>query len=362
MADTDEQLAAGAFNPDDREPMPDPDLEKQRADLEDAAPALADVLPRALAMMERRAGGRDEPAPVPWPTVAAALGGGLWRGLHMLVGNPGSGKSQLALQAALHAAEQGVPVLYVGLELDREAVAMRLVGLKIKKRWSGLALGERPELLGKVRSVAADLADLPLRLEAAGPNGWKASDLHSRTVAMLDRYAAELNTEPTRPALVVVDFLQIMAGDAQDLRQRIQGAVYAGRALAQQHNVAVLMVSSTARENYRTLDNVPPTYTNAGEPPKWWKTLGDGSPGRLIGLGKESGEVEYAADNVLVLGRDRGAGLVDREWSTIWLALAKQRARPNTDAARKGWVKLLFNGGRFKEVDPGAPMKDGPGA
>src|SRR5207245_3327842 len=76
--------------------------------------ALGSVLDDALERMERRARGDERPIPLPWSNVSAALGGGLWGGtLVTLVGDTGTGKTQWALQAAIHAAEAGVPACYV---------------------------------------------------------------------------------------------------------------------------------------------------------------------------------------------------------------------------------------------------------
>src|SRR5687768_6402371 len=72
------------------------------------------ILDEALDRMERRAVGDERPIPLPWSNVAAALGGGLWGAtLVTLSGDTGSGKTQFALQLAVHAAEHAVPVCYI---------------------------------------------------------------------------------------------------------------------------------------------------------------------------------------------------------------------------------------------------------
>jgi len=119
-----------------------------RAAIDDLdAPGLEDLrlgafVDEAVERMTARADGRERPVPLPWSNVASALGGGLWPGLSVLVGNTRAGKTQFALQAALHAAEQGVPTVYIGLELGRVDLVARLVGLRSQRRWSSLYLGE----------------------------------------------------------------------------------------------------------------------------------------------------------------------------------------------------------------------------
>jgi replicative DNA helicase len=306
------------------------------------APLLGSFLGDAVAAMERRATGAEKPLPIPHlPSVAEALCGGLWPGMHVLVGNTGSGKSQFALQLSYEAAKQGAPVLYIGLELGRTDLAARMLGLASGKRWSRLYLGED---LGELREIAAthgpELERLPWRLEVAPPYGWSYRELEPRVRALVEHYG-----ESQYPPLVVLDFAQLVASPKDEpteaVRERIQKAAYAGRAVARECGAAVLMVSSTARANYGKLWGAVDTGSNgkpqSGAKPAW------GAPAYLVvGMGKESGEVEYSADSVLVLAsepRKDGA-----PFTRVHLAVAKQRFGPST------WVHgLRFDGGRFKE-------------
>ena len=280
-----------------------------------------------------RCAGREKPIPTPWPDVDGLIGGGWWPGLSMLVGGTGAGKSQFAIQAALHAAEAGTPVLYVGLELDRLGIACRLVGLRAGVQWSDLYLG-KPDctLLGpegnttpsetEVAKHRTALEALPFYFEPGDIGGWTPDKLVGMCEAMRAKH-------PDGPMLVVVDFLQIMGGE-KDLRERIGQAAYTGRAMAREHGASVVMVSSTARGNYKTL-----TGTEKESP-----ALGQGSPTRLVGLGKESGEIEFAADYVLVLAVEE-KDPEQRQWP-VYLAAAKVRA------GLTGWAKLTFNGTQFE--------------
>ena len=301
-----------------------------------------------LARLHARAQGKETPIRLPWPGVNRELGGGIWPGCYVLVGNTGSGKSQWALQLALHAALDGVPVLYVGLELGRLDLVARLVGLVSGRKWSRLYLGSRAEL-GAVEAEHAEklgeLSRAPFHLVTASSHGWDYRQLDAAALGMRSLYPEDRPGD--RPLLIVLDFLQLVSSPAdarEDLRERIGRAAYAGRSVAREHGAAVLLLSSTAREHYNTL---------AGEPPKRGKgpatptpsPLGKGNPARLVGLGKESGDVEYAADGALVLAAEPwGADEPPAEGTTCWLAVAKIRARPE-DAT--GWAELRFDGGQF---------------
>jgi len=336
---------------DDTEPMPDPDAEaaaKAKAERLEALKAtrVGAFMDAAFDRMMSRAGGRERPIPTPWPSVNTALGGGLWPGLFILVGNTGSGKSQWALQVAVDAARQGTPVLYIGLELGKVDLVARLAGLVTGRRWSRLFLGngeDAPAELSQVRKMDAvrELAAMPFHLEMGPPMGWSYDWLAASMATMRELYP-ELNGPGSRPILVVLDFLQIVSspeGAREDLRERIGRAAYAGRAVAREYDAAVLLVSSTSREHYATLEGRE--VKKEGRVVSGPKN-GTGNAARLVGLGKESGEVEYAADAVLVLAREEYAPTTG---SLCWLAVAKGRA------VTPGWTPMKFDGGRWTERD-----------
>jgi len=327
-------------------------------DAVEVPPPVGDLLDDAFDRMERRARKEELPVPLPWAKAETALGGGLWPGLHVLVGNTGSGKSQWALQAGLYAAEAGVPTLYVGLELGRTDLVARLVGLKAGRKWSRLWLGEDyHEVVQMKKDHAAALKDLPFHLEVGGPYGWSYGDLEPLASAFRKRYVKHLTDDAgktTRPFLLVLDYLQVVAGPKgmnEDLRHRIQHAAYAGRAVARDMDAAVLLVSSTAREHYLTLQGQ--MRDRNGKPKDSKDKPGKGPPARFVGLGKESGEIEYSADTVLALASEpwpkdddgKPSQEPPQEGTHVWLAVAKVRA------GQPSWVELRFDGGRFDIPD-----------
>jgi replicative DNA helicase len=96
---------------------------------------------------------------------------------------------------------------------------------------------------------------------------------------------------------------------------------YVARTIARDLGAAVLVLSSTARANYAELVNDPTK-----------------DPGDLVGLGKESGEIEYAADGVVVLARG------DKPGARV-LVVSKNRHGP------LGRVALRWSGTAFAEGD-----------
>lgn len=369
--DENDQLRMGALpgEPDaDAVPMLDPaeverlkEADAERTALRESMEAarVGRFLDEALIRMEARASGAERPIALPWRSLNDALSGGLWPGLHVLVGNTGSGKSQLALHAAVEAARNGVPVLYVGLELGKVDLVARLLGLLTRRKWSRLYLGaggvsEFADIRDRHGPELAELARMPFHLEVCPPMGWSYEELYRKTRALRALYpeATDAQGRPiagSRPLFVVLDFLQIVGSPPEareDLRERIGRAAYAGRAVARELDAAVILVSSTSRDNYSKVDG---DKEGAKGP-----ALGEGNPARFVGLGKESGEVEYAADSVMVLCRDPEPAVLEGgdSWTRMWLAIAKARARGESPEAQKGWVELRFNGGRFEAPRP----------
>jgi replicative DNA helicase len=323
---------------------PDPEAERRvRArDLATLAPPLSAALDHALALMARRASGDERPIPMPWPAVAEGLGGGLWPGMHVVTGATATGKTAFALQVALNAARAGSPVLYIALELDRAQLAARLLSLVLGDRdarpvmWSDLYLGRDQAALTRAMAVAPELERLPFRIEEGPPGGWCASDLGERIQALREAYPAA----PAAP-LVVLDFLQLVGptdpnGRREELRERIGAAAYAGREAARRHGAAVLLLSSVSRESGKKLWDM----ATGGK-------LGEADPAELTGLGKESGDIEFAADTVLALAREPAADDAPKGPTKMHLALAKVRA----GAPR--WCRLTFNGSWFSEQPRG---------
>lgn len=292
-----------------------------------AAPAVSADLEHLFETSLARANGTDTPLKTPWPLTNERLGGGgFWPGMYVLVGNTGAGKSQWAVQYAVHAARTGIPVLYLALELSRRDLAARVVGAVTGAPWSRLLLGRmtEPELHEVFGRAEPLIRRMPLHSECGVPYGYGVETLVQRAWAL-------------RPKLIVLDYLQVCGGRAgEEPRVTVGKVSYAARALARDLDAVVLVLSSTARTNYETL------VCNH-----------DTDPASLVGLGKESGEIEYAADGVLVLARDRSLGDV-RARSLI---VAKNRY------GELGRVGLHWNGTAFRELEepqntPVPPLED----
>lgn len=340
------------------EPMLHPEEKAAAAAFREHAHPLSEMIDGAFDLMSRRAEGKANPIPTPWDEVNEALGGGFWPGFHVLTGGTGAGKSQWALQVAWTAAKQGTPVLYLGLELGKEDLVARLAGLALADSegsappWSKLYLGKDRAALKRAEKALRKFQGAPFFLEFGPPGGWSASELDRRVRAL--RLEFPEKEKGSSPLLVVLDYLQIIGAEEdpqepgrrlrQELRERIGRAAYEARHVAREYGAVVLALSSISRDYARMLANERKVAAGEAEI-SGVEGLGAGDPGRFVGLGKESGEIEFAADSVLALARGRNLG--DR--SEAYLAIAKLRARP--DEYGNGWRVLHFNGGFFFPED-----------
>jgi replicative DNA helicase len=298
-----------------------------RAELDAAAPRLSWFEGEALAQMQLRAEGKLRPVQTPWKGLNTQLGGGLWPGMHVLSGTTGSGKTQMALQLAGFAAAAGVPTLYVALELNRPELLARLISAAFAESgrrvsWSDLYQGRNPGALAEAkRDVIPMLRGLPLHVEEGAAGQWQAATLEDRFKGISDYYG--------KAPLIVLDYLQIVGpeSDRQDLRMCIRSAALRARNVARR-GATVLLLSSVSRENAKLLVPGDDQIRPGGE---------RSDPSMLVGLGKESGEIEFTADTVLALSREE----FDPAGTPMHLAIAKQRA------GRPGWVSFRFDGSGF---------------
>lgn len=168
---------------------------------------------------------------------------GGWRaGLHLLAGEPGSGKTAFALSNAAVAAQAGFPVLYLSFDLQSEYLVMKMLcqqaGLNSREMMDGVlepnaltaAMEAHEEAFSRINVVEAD-PELPHEQAEGLAREMIATSEHGRI-------------------LVIVDYLQIWAAGSRqfsEFRHEIAKLMTAMRRLALSLDSPVLAISSQNR-------------------------------------------------------------------------------------------------------------------
>lgn len=277
-----------------------------------------------LLTLDRIQRGLIKATPTPLGALNRALDGGLWPEPYFLVSNPGLGKTQLALQLLLHAAQNDTPGVYIGLEIPRHQAVTRLLALLAGVEWSTVFRGRSKAQLQEVKFVAPQLAALPIHFAEVEWEQWSYEYIADTAKEMVAAY-------PNKRILLVLDFLQIVGGASpdQDIRSKVRAAAYAAARVCANLNAICFVISATARDKYALCDE------RVRKPKERLPEVGEGSPVWLQGIGKESGEIEFAAANQLAITYSEEKG-----W---YIAIAKARA------GRQTWVPTDFDGLRFSD-------------
>ena len=206
---------------------------------------------------------------------------GLTEGVVVLAGAPSCGKTTLAKQIADHVAEvEKVPVLFYSFEQSAEE-------LRIKSLARLSSVDSRAIWKGRTSSWPWSKVEGADEAYRRGPGPYltiieadRGDTIDAiRAAALMAKHRAG-----DKPVLLVLDYLQIIPagkGAPDALRERIDANLSELRRLSRDIKSPVLVVSSQNREGYKK--NEKPT---------------------LAAL-KESGGIEYSADVVICLWRDK---------------------------------------------------------
>lgn len=208
------------------------------SEVDDTVPTMASLIDSILEDVETGEGAR--PIPTPWSNLNAVLKGGVAPGeLVVLASRPGMGKTALAGCWAVEVARNVGPVLFVSCEVKDKTLGSRMMARegRIDNRAFREGLGHSQSLLPKMRKAADALRDLPLQIVD--------SSCRVVTPATVRKLARKIN-----PALVVVDYLQLMYPDARhDSREReVADMSRAMKRLSVELYCPVLLLSQLSRK------------------------------------------------------------------------------------------------------------------
>lgn len=235
------------------------------------------------------------------PGLDAKLGGGIsTRQATIVMAPPADGKSALAVSVSIFV-QAVIPVLYASTELETHELRARIAAPRLGVAW-------RDIVDGKVDAARVAESLRGLRIHLLGcerlPMGETAlQSIHDETVRITSLYGVA--------PMVVIDYLQDLARgvDERGVRSKIGGLATICRAMSQQLDCVMLVISSVSRSYYG--------MKRASE----LRQAEDATA--YLAAAKESGDVDYAAAAVVfldVVGAEQGAG-----FRCARLAVAKSR-------------------------------------
>jgi len=166
-----------------------------------------------------------------FPSVDNALGGGFRRGdLVVLGGEVASGKSALALAAAVRASDAGAKTRFLSGEMDLPRAAERALAIEARVRIDDLRRGSLDD------TARANLEAAARRLEPRFPS---FSTIDAGGVPALEQDEQRLSSID----LLVVDPLESLATGARPLDEELAAAVRSLKRLATERDVCVFTTS-----------------------------------------------------------------------------------------------------------------------
>jgi len=198
--------------------------------------------------------------PTMWPSWNKACrmyggGVGLARGWHVVVaGGAGVGKSLVALNLTAAALLGGHNVGWLSLEMSREQLLLRLLGITTGQRLSQIEPGHQFDA-ALFSSAAAQFVE---RTQMAGASLWMA-ERPSRDLLEVDRLMRDAVTAGCR--LIVLDYLQLVSVNGVPKMDEAMRQVSATvQSLAYRHNVNTLALSQFNRSTTGNQDAKPTIF------------------------------------------------------------------------------------------------------
>lgn len=214
---------------------------------------MADALVKLREQFDREVFGAERIMSLPWGKLTLALGDGLRPGtLTLLVGEPGSAKTYLALALCLHAYQTGWSWAYQPYERDDTYAVRRMLAVLVN-RWDVLDLGNKgnlsllddDEVLGHMARISPFIRQNPrqMRRDEDG-NLFIPPCRYEMVLEQLRGMCAD-------SALVVLDPLSMLSfdGDGRDAWQGQERFAKDAAALTAQYQTRLVIVHHTRKSN-----------------------------------------------------------------------------------------------------------------
>lgn len=196
--------------------------------------------------------------------------------LLILAARPGMGKSSLAMNIAVNAAKQGIPVAFFSLEMSKEQLVQRIIAAETGINSAAIKSGRLNEQQTHLFLAALDrVSRLPIFID--DDPSWNIISLKSECRRLVASEGV---------GLIVVDYLQLLEGKrgGSNPENRVQEVSFISRHLkiiAKELKVPVLALSQLSRALEARADKRP-----------------------MLSDLRESGSIEQDADIVMFIYRD----------------------------------------------------------
>jgi replicative DNA helicase len=232
--------------------------------------------------------------------------------LIIIAGRPSMGKTALSLNITLNVIKSSrLPVLFFSLEMSKEQIMYRLLGIETSINQTRLKNGRlyQNDWI-KLNKIIKIISKLPLFIDDTPDLSVQGIRVKIKTIVL----------EQGQIGLVIIDYLQLMqnlnfkkGNRAQELSQITRSL----KTIAREFNTPIIALSQLSRNVENRLDQKP-----------------------ILSDLRESGSIEQDADLVLILYRNKlntSSSTTDQAFQLTELIIAKQRNGPI------GTVRLKFN-------------------
>ena len=252
-----------------------------------------------------------------FPRLDQMVNGFRARSVTAVVAGIGQGKTSFALQIAAKHAE-AAPVVYLGLELTREQLVARIIGQRTQRPW------------WEVLDAKIDAARMT---EVLAPLALYLPERSDNPRAAIERALDVSQRERSGLPLIVIDYVQLMAHAAPDMRVATLAAVRSVLAMTEQADIVTWILSQGSRASAKLM-----------------REGGAQAAEDFVGVGAETSAIEASAANQLVLSFRKRDG---QDVHDVTLNIAKARF------GRTGRVGFRFDGptGLWTEMER-APLTE----
>lgn len=240
--------------------------------------------------------------------------------LIIIAGRPSIGKTALSLNIAMHITKKiKLPILFFSLEMSKEQIIYRLLGIETDINQIKLKSGklEQTDWL-KLNQAIKTLSEIPFFID----------DTSNLSIQDIRSKIRKIIFEQNKIGLIIIDYLQLMQNSKLKIENRVQELSQITRSLkiiAKEFNIPIIALSQLSRNIENRVDKTP-----------------------VLSDLRESGSIEQDADLVLMLYKKNqqiSKFSENQKLKQIELMIAKQRN------GSIGVIQLKFDEKRTKFFD-----------